>query len=293
MEVLTLNGKQYVKASKAAKDLGYASDYVGQLCRSGTVDAHLVGRTWYVNPDTLGAHRVEKRRNARTKAREYAQKAIKESREVTVNTNTNAYRNIAIRYQGDGSDLVPPVKKVHIASEEFIAERNESDSESDSYEVLNKDKKIIMSGRIPVYDAEEETALTDTTILSPRIVKQHAIKTKLESTRSEIQIDQSEKVEKHAEAIPFVEKLSKLTSEESLSTTGSEEVEEEQEGDVLVARRFSFIALLSSLVIPIAFIVTVIALSTVFMEQKSTYSEGILQTSIVFDTSEVLKYIEK
>ena len=46
MEVLVLDGKNYVKASKAAKELGYATDYVGQLCRSGQVDAHLIGRTW-------------------------------------------------------------------------------------------------------------------------------------------------------------------------------------------------------------------------------------------------------
>ncbi len=174
MEALTLNGKRYIKASKAAKDFGYATDYVGQLCRTGAVDAHLVGRTWYVNPDVLGAHRVEKKRNARAKAREYAKKSIEESKTLSINQNTKSFRNIPIRYKTDESELIPDVKKVNIVSEEQLAPVPK-DTETETYTLLNKDKKIIMSGTIPVYDVEEETVLTDTTILKPHIVRHSGV----------------------------------------------------------------------------------------------------------------------
>ena len=42
MKELAIDGKKYVKASAIAKDLGYTSDYVGQLCRGGKIDAQLV-----------------------------------------------------------------------------------------------------------------------------------------------------------------------------------------------------------------------------------------------------------
>ena len=58
MEILVLDGKTYVKASKAAKDLGYATDYVGQLCRNDQIDAHLIGRTWYVTKAIQSAKRL-------------------------------------------------------------------------------------------------------------------------------------------------------------------------------------------------------------------------------------------
>jgi hypothetical protein len=170
METLTLNGKEYVKASKAAKDLGYASDYVGQLCRTGSVEAHLVGRTWYVNPETLGAHRLEKKRNSRVKAREYARKSIEASRTLSVTNSANSYKNIAIRYQPDTDAVIPQVKKVHIVTERFLEHQPVVEEET-SYEILNKNKKILMSGSIPVYDADEETVLTDTVTLTPKIVK--------------------------------------------------------------------------------------------------------------------------
>jgi hypothetical protein len=176
METLTLNGKRYVKASKAAKDYGYASDYVGQLCRTGAVDAHLVGRTWYVNPDMLSVHRIEKKRNSRAKAREYAKKSIEETRALHIKQDTKRAGNIGIRYQHDGGRLIPEVRKVSIVSEKQLVE-DKIDESKDLYTIENKDKKVVMSGPIHVYDADEETKLTDTIILKPRIVRRSTNRT--------------------------------------------------------------------------------------------------------------------
>lgn len=60
METIVLDGVDFVKASVAAKQFNYTSDYVGQLCRAKKVDARLVGRTWFVNPDSLINHKKDK-----------------------------------------------------------------------------------------------------------------------------------------------------------------------------------------------------------------------------------------
>lgn len=61
MEVITINGLEYVKAAVLAKRYNYATDYIGQLCRTRKVDAQLVGRTWYVNPLSLDDHKGAKK----------------------------------------------------------------------------------------------------------------------------------------------------------------------------------------------------------------------------------------
>src|SRR3989338_6312597 len=43
------SGKEYISASRAAQKSGYASDYIGQLCRSGKIAGKLIGRTWYID----------------------------------------------------------------------------------------------------------------------------------------------------------------------------------------------------------------------------------------------------
>ncbi len=56
------DGISYEKASVLAKRYNYTADYVGQLCRAHKVDARLVGRTWYVNPESLEKHQSKKNR---------------------------------------------------------------------------------------------------------------------------------------------------------------------------------------------------------------------------------------
>lgn len=60
MDTVILDGVTYVKASVAAKSFRYTSDYIGQLCRAKKVDARLVGRTWFVNIDSIREHKQNK-----------------------------------------------------------------------------------------------------------------------------------------------------------------------------------------------------------------------------------------
>jgi hypothetical protein len=42
-------GKEYISASRVSKQIGYSSDYLGQLCRAKKLPGKLIGRTWYID----------------------------------------------------------------------------------------------------------------------------------------------------------------------------------------------------------------------------------------------------
>jgi hypothetical protein len=60
VEKISFGNKEYVKASDIAKKFRYTQDYVGQLCRGDKVDARLVGRVWYINPESVTEYRKTK-----------------------------------------------------------------------------------------------------------------------------------------------------------------------------------------------------------------------------------------
>jgi len=121
MEVITLNGKEFVKASTAAREVGYTSDYVGQLCRSGSITAERVGRNWYVDREELREHKTDKKRNARSKAREQVKKAVKEEvtsvklEQISSKQKDFEHRYLAhaakATYSQDDRPLMPELKK--------------------------------------------------------------------------------------------------------------------------------------------------------------------------------------
>jgi len=126
MDELILDNKKYVSSKRAARITGYAPDYVGQLCRSGKIDARLVGRTWYVNEDALINHRSHSHkqdafallRNIQMEPEERPQ--TQEPTENTQNQTTydstdtvTAAESVHVPYYGpDTAPLIPiPVKK--------------------------------------------------------------------------------------------------------------------------------------------------------------------------------------
>ena len=54
---LYLSGKKYISARRAAEITGYTSDYVGQLCRAGKIDATMVGRGWFISQESILLHK--------------------------------------------------------------------------------------------------------------------------------------------------------------------------------------------------------------------------------------------
>ena len=70
MDTLEIDGTTYQKVSAAARDTGYTTDYIGQMCRGGKINAKLIGRTWYIERDALGGHKKSKVRSNVAKTKE-------------------------------------------------------------------------------------------------------------------------------------------------------------------------------------------------------------------------------
>src|SRR3989344_225972 len=60
---LILNGKRFISSKRAAQITGYTQDYVGQLARGGKIEATVVGRSWFVDEDSILKHKMENLEN--------------------------------------------------------------------------------------------------------------------------------------------------------------------------------------------------------------------------------------
>jgi hypothetical protein len=76
---VTFDGVEYTKATHVAKQFGYTSDYLGQLCRAKKVNARLVGRSWFINVPSLEVHRKKKYQSKKT-----AEKPVAEEQDIEV-----------------------------------------------------------------------------------------------------------------------------------------------------------------------------------------------------------------
>ena len=56
MDELEISGKRFISSKRAAKENRYHTDYIGQLIRSGKIVGSKVGRTWYVEAESLAAY---------------------------------------------------------------------------------------------------------------------------------------------------------------------------------------------------------------------------------------------
>ncbi|MES3031029.1 MAG: hypothetical protein V4697_01295 [Patescibacteria group bacterium] len=58
-DTLILQDKIYISAKRVHEIFGYTSDYVGQLCRAGKLEARMVGRSWFVTEKSVADHKIE------------------------------------------------------------------------------------------------------------------------------------------------------------------------------------------------------------------------------------------
>jgi hypothetical protein len=56
MDELEISGRRFLSTRRAAKEHKYTADYVGQLIRSGKVKGQKVGRSWYVDEQSLNSY---------------------------------------------------------------------------------------------------------------------------------------------------------------------------------------------------------------------------------------------
>jgi hypothetical protein len=108
MEEISVEGENYVKASVLAARFGYTPDYLGQLCRGGQIKATLVGRSWYVNEDSLREHRQGRYRSTSAKSKESLRKMAEEK---AVPMSIAGILPRSFKYEGDQDDLLPALSK--------------------------------------------------------------------------------------------------------------------------------------------------------------------------------------
>ena len=59
MDELEISGKRYISSRRAGKEHKYHPDYIGQLVRAGKVAGQKVGRSWYVDAESLAEYMVK------------------------------------------------------------------------------------------------------------------------------------------------------------------------------------------------------------------------------------------
>lgn len=134
MQEVVFDGVHYIKAKELARELGYTADYLGQLCRSGKVDARLVGRSWFVSRASVLAHQEQRYEQQRFAAKSHSNTDI--SNEIRISrvdvqpvlskhTRKNFYAHTAAagtslylrtqnpHYEDDESPLVPQIDRAN------------------------------------------------------------------------------------------------------------------------------------------------------------------------------------
>jgi hypothetical protein len=57
---IEIEGREFISAKRASEIARYSPDYIGQLCRAGSVNARMLGRSWYIELQSI----LEHKRNA-------------------------------------------------------------------------------------------------------------------------------------------------------------------------------------------------------------------------------------
>ncbi len=190
---VTFDGVEFTKASEVAKQFGYTSDYLGQLCRSKKVNARLVGRTWFVNVPSLEAHRENRyqstkiQKNDEHSKSDPSKKVVVSNKQENVGISSKTYLKrvqspksrvrrielvenstttqeaVALQYEPDDFSLIPKVDskpkitmlKVDIAESESL--KVKSSNRKESYLKPQPLPDVALSGKLVV----EQIALDD------------------------------------------------------------------------------------------------------------------------------------
>ncbi len=149
MDNISLKGENYIKSSKIAAELGYTTDYVGQLCRGGLVAATLVGRTWYVSEKSIKEHKKNRYRSNQAKSFTAIRKLVEDHKDKRSDNLMNRTVSVAA-YEEDSEPLLPRIEKVvqKIAYYENESVSEELEESSVSVKIRKPEPKIHYTGRV-------------------------------------------------------------------------------------------------------------------------------------------------
>lgn len=181
MDSLTHNGKEYKKVAVLAREFNYTTDYIGQLCRADKLDARVVGRAWYVNPESLKNHKKSRyqetfKKKIEVETDQNGQKNFLSRVDVeSVRTNKTTkihrdlagkYKEISVSYESDSGSLIPKVKKidskplqVDLAESRPITIVKKKQTQKPTVLKPTELPKVYLKGKLPVSAVLEKTSL--------------------------------------------------------------------------------------------------------------------------------------
>jgi len=119
-DTIILDGKNFISSRRAASLTGYTKDYIGQLSRASKIVARLVGRNWYIDEESLMAHKEEGRRSKQEIDTERQKRQERLMKELSV----KQYPVSSFSVEPDARPNIPTLTKV--VSEEERTTRDES-----------------------------------------------------------------------------------------------------------------------------------------------------------------------
>lgn len=141
---LIFEGKKYISAKRASQITGYNSDYIGQLCRKGSLECRLVGRSWFVEEKSLENHKSEASKTPRGRIPIYAKVPPKEISTV-INTEKADEKATVIEIKKPDNSFVDPiyVSPAFRPYDHNLLAVSSSEDDSDVKENSSFTKKII------------------------------------------------------------------------------------------------------------------------------------------------------
>lgn len=243
MDLLEFEGVPYLKASAIAKKLGYTADYVGQLCRSGKVEAKLVGRTWYVSETSIKGHKSSRNRSSKSKTQEALKVSIRKDAVDRPTGNSSAapaavvknfYKKIPeqkFKYSEDGAELIPVLSKkpdsvrAKVAVVHADAKPLKISDSKPSYSLTATEKKPIkFTGKLSVTEptsqvVESEQVTNPIKLDQPNSAHDSAVPARERSHRGKLHIHHVSVADNSPKAVPIQLDVGALRQESSNRST--------------------------------------------------------------------------
>jgi hypothetical protein len=168
MDTVMFDGVEYVKAAVVAKQFRYTADYIGQLCRGKKIDARLVGRTWFVNLDSLKEHKLSRHQNkpteesSNTGVKDASKNDTRTSRKHEIaprvktatlkqtkqsSVDEQSQRHLKVSYEPDDENLIPNLRTKQVRAPQTI--RIEHVDAQRLHITGKKDETFFQAGELP------------------------------------------------------------------------------------------------------------------------------------------------
>ncbi len=124
--IISLDGRDYISASRAAEITGYHQDYIGQLAREEKILSRRIGTRWYVDREGIFSHKESKDALlAAVQAQAVGIKHFPDTHSRHVADVSRPYEDQPLmKYVTDASDLLPSTNSVTETTKEHLESKD-------------------------------------------------------------------------------------------------------------------------------------------------------------------------